>query len=463
MATRKDLLKAQSFISRRMVAAFVDRDPDDPTPPLRRVGVASFVSVLLGVILLAGTALIGMLRPGTGGDSWQEEGVIISDTSAGMLFVYSEGRLAPMSNVASARLWAGGKDADGPPRVVKVSTEALRGAEQLPMHGIPGAPRQLPAAGDVAPAPLRLCSAAPNTVGDRFITLELGAPAREGEPGAFVAEDSHGDQFLIAGGRAHELWRLKGRDSPLKEGLPVVSPGSLWLSALPVGEPIVPLDIPEEGATPSNSPLGLRIGQLAKVEEVEGDTVRYYVQLEAGLSRISYLDMRLIQETRGAGEPTKISESEFSAASNDDIPVSGNSEIDPGKPQPPAGFSNLADVSLCATFSAGDNDKVTLSIGDATPDMPREQRQPHGNVIDLIDTDPLSGVLLTNANNPVEEAATFLVMDGHSYPIPDLPSRRALGYGDVAPVPVPPQLISAIPPGLASGSSLSMDQISVSE
>ena len=58
MATRKDLLKAQSFTSRRMIAAFVDRDPDNPTPPLRRVGVATFVSVLLGVVLLAGTALI---------------------------------------------------------------------------------------------------------------------------------------------------------------------------------------------------------------------------------------------------------------------------------------------------------------------------------------------------------------------------------------------------------------------
>ena len=38
MATRKDLLKAQAFTSRRMIAAFVNRDPDDPTPPLWRRG-----------------------------------------------------------------------------------------------------------------------------------------------------------------------------------------------------------------------------------------------------------------------------------------------------------------------------------------------------------------------------------------------------------------------------------------
>ena len=82
MATRKDLLKAQSFTSRRMIAAFVDRDPDNPTPPLRRVGVATFVSVLLGVVLLAGTALFGMLRGSLTTDDWtSEDNVILSDTT----------------------------------------------------------------------------------------------------------------------------------------------------------------------------------------------------------------------------------------------------------------------------------------------------------------------------------------------------------------------------------------------
>lgn len=54
MATRKGLLKAQAFTSRRMVASFINRDPDDPTPPLLRVGMATFVSVMLGIVLVAG-------------------------------------------------------------------------------------------------------------------------------------------------------------------------------------------------------------------------------------------------------------------------------------------------------------------------------------------------------------------------------------------------------------------------
>lgn len=54
MTTRKGLLKAQAFTSRRMVASFINRDPDDPTPPLLRVGMATFVSVMLGIVLVAG-------------------------------------------------------------------------------------------------------------------------------------------------------------------------------------------------------------------------------------------------------------------------------------------------------------------------------------------------------------------------------------------------------------------------
>ena len=54
MASRKDLLKAQSFITQRLVASFVDRDPDNATGPLRRVGTATFVGVMIvGLLVLA--------------------------------------------------------------------------------------------------------------------------------------------------------------------------------------------------------------------------------------------------------------------------------------------------------------------------------------------------------------------------------------------------------------------------
>lgn len=102
---------------------------------------------------------------------------------------------------------------------------------------------------------------------------------------------------------------------------------------------------------------------------------------------------------------------------------------------------------------------MTISIGRTTPDVPSGQREPFLNAVDHIETDPLSGVLLKNANNAANESATFLVLGGYSYPIPDLVSRRALGYGDVVAVEVPPQLIAAIRPGLAAGANLSLDTL----
>ena len=247
MATRKDLLKAEAFTSRRMIAAFVDRDPDDPTPPLRRVGTATFVSVLLGVVLLAGTALIGLLRGGATTDSWaSQSNVILVDTQAGALFVYDGTNLVPMADVASARLKAAGDDPQGAPPVIEVKTEGLQDYEQLPIEGIPGAPRQLPAANTMKGYPIRLCSAAPTSAG-RYLTLEFDATASSEAGISVVAQASDGTQYLISGGKAHELWRKAGAWSALVEEVPVVEPGNAWIDAIPKGIPIRPVEVPGYG------------------------------------------------------------------------------------------------------------------------------------------------------------------------------------------------------------------------
>lgn len=458
MATRKDLLKAQSFISRRMVASFVDRDPDDPTPPLRRVGMATFVSVLLGIVLLAGTALFGLLRPG-GGDAWREEGVVISDTAAGMQFVYADNRLIPMANVTSAHLQAAGDNPAGPPRVVNVRTDTLKGVDQGPMMGIAGAPRQLPAASDMDVYPLQLCSSQPNTAGDRFVSLQFNAPAVSDQQISFVARASDSDEFLIMNGHAHRLWREQGQASPLIEDLPIATPGDAWLSALPNGLPLEPMEIPDMGATPSDNQLNMRVGQLATVEGSEGGANRYYVQLDQGLSQVSYLDMRLLMAAKGMPAPRAISESELASARNDAVPDSSTPGIPYDKPKGPTGYGSLQDVSVCATYNEDNPDRVVLTVDQATPAMPPGHLKPYGNIVDLVDMEPLSGGLLQNVNNPVDDAATFLVIGGRSYPVPDIASRRALGYGDVPVAPVPPQLISLIPPGLEGNTNLSRASI----
>ncbi len=160
-------------------------------------------------------------------------------------------------------------------------------------------------------------------------------------------------------------------------------------------------------------------------------------------------------------DPQKISESELAGARNDEVPTSGNTEIDPAKPTGPVGYGNLDDVSICATFTTGDSSTVVLGVDADTPPMPPEHVRPYGNTADVVQMDSLRGGLLQIATNPTEGAPTFLVLDGLSYPIPDIGSRRALGYGDVDPMMVPGALISLIESGLDAETNLSLGKITV--
>ena len=461
MATRKDLLKAEAFTVVDAVAAFVDRDPDDPTPPLRRVVMATYVSVLIGVIFLAGSAVFGLIRPG-GSTAWAEEGVIISDTTAGIQFVYMDqtGELVPMANVTSARLLAGSFNNDQEPRIVNVRTDALKGSRQVPLQGIPGAPRQLPDPSSMEVYPLQLCSSAPNSGGDRFLTLEFAAQRSDAASQySFVAQAPNGDQYLVMNGRAHRLWREQGKASPLVEDLPVVSPGTAWLTAIPVGPSVTPLEIPNLGARPANDALGMAIGQLAVVEGSQEVASRYYIQLDQGLSQISYLDMRLQMAANGTNSPRLISENDLAAGRSEEVPSVSNPDMQFEKPQGPPGYGSLESVSVCATYGADDPSRVTVSVDRPTPELPEGHLSPHGNRLDMVATETLSGGLFRNAATDATDASTFLVTDGRIYPIPDTASRNALGYGEVTPAPIPGQLLALFEPGLGRDENLSVEHI----
>ncbi|SHI74104.1 type VII secretion protein EccB [Tessaracoccus bendigoensis DSM 12906] len=457
MATRKDLLKAQSFTSRRMIAAFVDRDPDDPTPPLRRVGTATFVSVLLGVVLLAGTTLLGLFRGGTSDDSWKtQQNAVIADADSGALFVYLDDKLFPMADVASARLKAAGPDAKEEPRVIEVKTAALQGVPQQPEFGIPGAPRQLPAATDLHDAPLRLCSSAPVRQNQRYLTLEFESTAASYDNFAIVAEHSNGSQYLVFGGKTHRLYSSTGGASSLVGDLQVFTPGDGWITALPAGDPIDPQPVDAYGSYGSER---LTVGQMAVVEGDGND--RFYIQLAGGLSRIPYMEMRAIQQANNDDrQPVHLSEVEATNLQHPERQTFGSSDVPPDKPVAPPGAFNADKVSVCATFSADSPERATLAVDQATPEIPANAPAPEGQQVQLVDLPPLGGALLRNAKTVTEDSATTLLLNGKAYSIPSVSARNALGYGTVRPIAVTAGLLNLLPPGLTdAGSALSEEKI----
>lgn len=258
MASRKDLLKAQSFTTGRLVGAFVDRDPEQSNSSLRRIRTSTFVGILIAVILVAGTALFGFIKPGNS-NAWREKAGLVQDINSGALFFYvpdpggGEGVLVPMADIASARLAA------GTTTVTTVKTAKLKGIPQDPlMRGIPGAPRQLPPSSEIKPYPLRLCATEANQDGQRYLTLEVGQGTNHTvtDDSSVVIRAADGDSYLLVDGIYHRLWR-RGSASVIEQSVPVLTSAEgrrgldFWLSAQPLGEPIEPFNIENFGGKPT--------------------------------------------------------------------------------------------------------------------------------------------------------------------------------------------------------------------
>ncbi|MGA4506878.1 type VII secretion protein EccB [Propionibacteriaceae bacterium G1746] len=460
MASRKDLLKAHGFTTSRLVSALVTRNPDDQAPPLRRVGTATFVSILIGVVLLAGSALFGLIRKQVTVDQWQKAGVVIHDSDSGQLFIWDEPTkaLVPMNDVTSARLAAA---SGGAPEQVTVKSKDLVGISQRPRRGIPGAPYQLPLEANIDPFPLRVCATEPNPTGERFLTAQIGSQAPQPTSSVDVAvETPDGQQYVIMNGTSHKLV-TQGGVSPLIENLPLFRVSAAWLASLPFGQPIERHEIPGAGGRPAKGTW--TIGTLTRIGAENDANTRYYVQLNDGLVRISYLDMRLLVVS-GTPEATPISESDYSQYA-DNTASFGTQGLPFGRPNGPSNIGNVDSLSLCATYPGGDQTWPSIAIGAPTPTRPSTMIHPVGNRADLIVMDSLSGAILQNstlkagAGNQFE-TATFLVTNGKIYGIPDKESRLALGYGDKTPIGrVPEGVLNLFPSGLPAGVSLSKGSI----
>ena len=139
MSTRGELLRAHRFRLRRLVNAICSGHPDEPPS---RLGAAVAVGVVGSVLAFAGvTVHARLVRPA----GWRRSDVIIVERETGREFVYRDGRLHAVPNLASARL-AVGRAAP----LVAVARNALRTVPAGATWGIAGAPAQLPAAADLA-------------------------------------------------------------------------------------------------------------------------------------------------------------------------------------------------------------------------------------------------------------------------------------------------------------------------
>lgn len=200
MATKKDLVEAYSFSRRRLVTAFVSGAPGGREVEPNRPGRAIIGGLALAVLLVAGGAVLGILKSPSS-VALDEAGKLVSDkdTGADYLVLDRDGgegtELRPLANITSAMLVLG----DG---VTSEKVPASEIKEQLigaPI-GILDAPATPPEPADLIQSGWSACTGVIGAPSPTGIKVDVSdPPATTPTPDlSFVVKTPSDDLYLIA-------------------------------------------------------------------------------------------------------------------------------------------------------------------------------------------------------------------------------------------------------------------------
>jgi type VII secretion protein EccB len=414
MATKNDLIEAQTFSRRRLLTAFVSGAPGgkelEPTAPLRAVIAA--IALTVAVILVG--VFWGLIRPGLP-NGW-ENGKLILVSDTGARFVTVEGELHPVINTASARLLLPASDF----AVISTDQSNLQGVALGSTLGIVGAPDELPAPDRLQNAGWTACVA-----DDAGIDVRVGGSTADAADGRAVVVQADGERFVIDGERSYAVGD-GGSDAILRAaGITALDPvevSSDWLNLFTPGTPLEPLTVVDEGrAIPGTD---LAAGDVVHVQDT-AETERFLVQADGTLSELTPLAWQLYQLGSGASAtPVEVSQSDISDLGTSPRPAGGQD-------WPATGFQSIdADERACALLVAGDNESRTVlavQSGDA-------------EVSAGVHVEPGTGALLRAGGRGEQSTGIVTLVDatGTAYALPGATEETVnrLGYqvDDIGPV-----------------------------
>lgn len=462
MQTKRDQVQAHLFVVGRLVSALVRSEPDAPQTPMRRSVTGLFAGVMIAVVVLAGFAVFGLVRPG-GSKAFKEPGTIIVEKETGSRFLLIDGQLRPVLNVTSARLIAG---ATG--RVRSVSRRSLAGVPHGGPIGIPAAPDSLPDPARLSFGPWLVCSPTgrDTTGGDRsVVTVSVGVtdpvPAMPADRAALLRTPD---------GAMYLAWQNRRLRIPTRTALLALGYGNeqpfpvaaSWVNALPAGPDLTAPPVAGRGRPgPTLAGTATRVGQIVLVRG-GGAADAFYLVARDGVAPLSQTDAALL-----LGDPASavaypgqmVVPIELSAATVAAARVSATRVTREGFPPAPpplverdgsgrvpcvrAVFGSTESPDLQVALVDAEAHPGVSAAGDLVAPGPLA-----GGVADRVTVPAGGGLVVQEAPAPGVGGALYLITDlGVKYPLPSTDVAGVLGYGGAAPVPVPGPTLAFLPTG----------------
>jgi type VII secretion protein EccB len=453
MQTRRDQLQAYRFVTRRIVSALLSGEPETTERPMRRFGLAVFGSAMVAVIVFAGVGVVGFLFPS--GAKLPDPAIVI-ERETGARYVFVDGQLHPVLNYASARLLLGSDQ----PAVARVSQSSLRAYPRGPAVGIANLPDPLPDRSAITSGAWSACSMRRAPGSSEFVTnLIIGAQPDGGEAladrGLLLEQSTSANirRWLVMGGKRFQVSNQSLAPLGLAGARPVKATNSL-IDGIPPGPDLGVPTIPGQGED------GPKVeGKVGKIGQVYLAAGQHYVLLRSGLSTIGPIMKDLLLASGGSA--TGISANSATAGRSTTTP-----NFDP--PGFPTAIPDLAfetkEPALVCAVADGDQTKADWSPkivlheqldGVEVGALGSARNGPDGvRLADHVTIPAGRAALVRTLAAPGDTSVnttTYLVTDlGVKYALPRTDTEKvitSLGYGGIAPQPMPTFLLALLPIG----------------
>ncbi|QAY59141.1 type VII secretion protein EccB [Microbacterium protaetiae] len=350
MATKGDLIQAQSFSQRRLLTAFVSGAPGgkelEPAKPMRAVIAAIAISVaLIGV-----GVFWGLVQPGLP-QGW-ENGRLVLAKDTGARYVTVDGTLHPVVNTASGRLLIPSSSF----AVISTSQDQLDDVPLGSTLGIVGAPDSLPAPSALVNDGWTSC-----VVGESALSTRIAVtPAAAATDDAVVV--STGDKVFVVAGNVRFPVTGDHGDAVLRAvGITTSAPQPVpasWINLFDQGTTLAPLNVSH------GTPVGdskLVTGEVVHIAETADDE-RFLITDDGQLAALSPLAWQLYQLGNGPSvhAPTEVSAAQVSGLQTATAPAGGAD-------WPSDGFTALgSDQRPCALLTHTGSASQTVLAAQAT-------------------------------------------------------------------------------------------------